>query len=536
MTTARELSLWALWLAPAVAGVFAAKGLLHFFQLGSYQFASYAHTLRRQWRKAWAPGAALSLAALAVTAFIDGVFPKDGLPGVLSRLAGAAAIAAAGWLAGAGAARKKRVIKPFQMTVRVKRLYGVLTALLLLLAAGIRPLVPVMGAGALLPFFLPLWVALAGLAAWPVEKLLGVLYLRDAKAILGRQEGLVRVGITGSYGKTSVKFILKELLSQRFPVLATRKSFNTPMGVTRCIREDLRPEHRVFIAEMGARHRRDIRDLCRLVRPQIGVITSVGPQHLETFRTIENVRETKFDLIRALPEDGFAVFYDDGGICRDLYERSSVPKAIVGSPGSCCWAEDAVLTGEGSRFTLCMDDGTRLPCSVSLPGEHSIRNILLACAAARRLGVTALQMQRGLLAVRPVESRLEPLRKPNGVLVINNGFNASPEGSEQSLKLLQSFPGRKAVVTPGFVELGAMEDEYNRRLGRGIAGCAQEALLVGPRHTRPILEGLREAGFPEERIHVFLSLKEANHWLTAWEQAGDVILYENDLPDHYSES
>lgn len=535
MKTPLELSRLILWFSPVIATLFAATGLLHFFQLGSYQFFTYAQTLRRQWRRVWIPGIALAAVSLAVLCGLEALLPSDGLMEAIARVAGAVTVLGLGWAVGVRALRKKKTIKPFSVTGRIRRLYGAMVIVGLLSGIGLRAVMPGPCLGALYPLLLPVWVALAGLAAWPVERCLAEAYRRDAKRILNSQTRLTRIGITGSYGKTSVKFILQEMLGQRYPVLATRKSFNTPMGVTRCIREDMRPEHRVFIAEMGARHRGDIRDLCRLVEPEIGILTAVGPQHLETFRSMANVRETKYDLIRALPEDGLAVFLDDGGICRELYERTTVPKVLVGSPGGCCWAEDVEVTAEGSHFSLCLDDGTRLACRTSLPGEHSIRNILLACAVARHLKLSPQQIRRGIEAARPVESRLEPLRKPNGVLVLNNGFNSSPESSEQSLKLLKSYPGRKAVVTPGFVELGALESEFNRNLGRRIAACADVALLVGPRHTRPIAEGLREAGFPDDSVHVFLTLAEANQWLVAWEQDGDVILYENDLPDHYSE-
>ena len=136
------------------------------------------------------------------------------------------------------------------------------------------------------PVLLPVWIALCGLLAWPLEQLISELYFRDAQRILKERNDLIRIGITGSWGKTSVKFILGTILEERFHTLVTPASFNTPMGVTKVIRSAIEPGHRVFIAEMGARHVGDIKEMCRLVHPQIGILTSVGPQHLDTFKTI----------------------------------------------------------------------------------------------------------------------------------------------------------------------------------------------------------------------------------------------------------
>ena len=140
-----------------------------------------------------------------------------------------------------------------------------------------------------------------------MERFIYELYFQDARRILKERKDLLVIGITGSYGKTSVKFYLQTLSSQKYCVLFTQSSRNTPMGVARSLRDDLQPGHRIFIAEMGARHRGDISELCRLVKPSIGILTSVGPQHLETFGSLEAIKNTKYDLIRALPKDGLAV-------------------------------------------------------------------------------------------------------------------------------------------------------------------------------------------------------------------------------------
>ena len=522
----------ALWYAPCLAAALAAKGLIHTFQLSSYQFGGYVRSVTRRWQRELLPGVLMAALGFGLTAVAGSLQPRLG-SWVL--VAAALLVVLCGFLLGKAFHAGRTSIKPLRYTPRVKRLFAVLALTMLGLGALLRLWLPVMGLSALMALLLPVWVALAALIAWPVEQLVKTLYQRDAKRKLLQQPGLTRIGITGSFGKTSVKFFLDTLLRQRFSVLATRRSFNTPMGITRVIREDLQPAHRVFIAEMGARHGHDIRALCRFVQPHIGVLTAVGPQHLETFGSIERVRKTKYDLIRALPEDGFAVFCNDQGMVKELWLQTDKRKALVGQPGDDLWAEDVQLNYDGSRFTLCLKDGTRLKCETPVCGEHNIRNILLAAAVARHMGLTDAQLTRGIAQLNPVEARLEATKQADGTVVINNGFNANPESSRASLEMLRGYAGRRIVVTPGFVEMGHLERDYHLQLGHHIAAAADLVLLVGPKRTTPIQQGLLEAGFSADQVHTFGSLKEAQAHLDQIRQAGDVILYENDLPDQYSE-
>ena len=527
-------SIWLtlLWLAPCVAAVPVARGLVHLFQLASYQFEGYLASVTRKWQQAFLPG--LILAAVSfLLCWLGDLIARSGGP--LWLLVAALLTVGAGFVIARFTSSQKKSLKRINYTPRLRRLLLILLLVMLLLGVLLRRLLPVMGVSSLLPLLLPLWVALAALIAWPVEHLIKWLYRRDAQRILFSQPGLIRIGVTGSYGKTSVKFFLETMLRQRYSVLATRGSFNTPMGITRVIRENMEPAHRVFIAEMGARHRRDIKELCRFVKPQIGILTAVGPQHLETFGSLERVRDTKYDLIRSLPSDGYAVFWNDGGIVKGLYEKTDLPKAIVGDKGDDLWAEDLELGYEGSRFTLCMKDGTRLKCETQLCGQHNIDNILLAAAAAKHLKLSDQQLKRSIAMLRPVKARFQPEKLQDGSISINNGFNASPESSRASLALLSNYPGRKIVVTPGFVELGALEKDYHLELGRRLALVADEVLLIGPKRTQPIREGLLSEGFDEAKIQTFKSLKEAQASLQGRIGPGDVVLYENDLPDQYSE-
>ena len=384
---------------------------------------------------------------------------------------------------------------------------------------------------------LPIWVALCGLLAWPIEKAISELYFRDAQRILKERKDLIKIGITGSWGKTSVKFILGTILEEKYHTLVTPSSYNTPMGVTKVIRSSLEPGHRIFISEMGARHVGDIKEMCRLVHPEIGILTSVGPQHLDTFRTVERVAKTKYELIEALPGNGEAFFADDDGICCELFEKTTLSKHLSGLDPEKdeIWAENIHYSPEGSTFTLCR--GTdRKECTTQLLGELNIRNILLSASAALCLGLTMEQTSRGIARILPVEHRLQLIRHPGGLNVIDDAFNSNIRGAKQAFEVLKQFPKKRIIVTPGMVELGEKEAEMNREFGRAMADCCDAAILVGRRRSEAIAAGLRENGYPESSIRIVSSLQEATDLLKEFALPGDTVLFENDLPDNYTES
>ena len=493
--------------------------LLHYFQLESYQLPGYFRSIRRNRQKALIPTAAL--AAVGVLALVLGA------PAVV-RLVLVIGMAALLFMQ----AKKEKLKKPLVITERVKRLMAMhaATAFAAVLVMGlISPVLMYLA-----PAFEALLLALAALCAQPIEKNINRQFVSDAKARLERNPNLIRIGITGSYGKTSTKFLLRDILSVKYSVLATPSSFNTTMGVTRVIREQLMPSHQVFIAEMGARHVGDIRELVDLVHPTIGLLTSVGPQHLDTFGSIERIKNTKYELIDGLPKDGTAIFARDHAICEELYARCPLDAKYM--PGDLMQASDVKAGPWGTRFTLTdSQTGESAQCETRLLGEHSIANLLLCCTAARVLGMSLSEIAMGVARCQPVEHRLQLLDGGAGMTIIDDAFNANPVGAQAALRVLENFPGRRIIITPGMVELGGEEAAFNRKFGEQMARSVDIAILVGKRHTQPIVDGLTEAGFPQENIHVVSSLDESTKVLHAMMKAGDVVLYENDLPDNYSE-
>ncbi|MCS7234104.1 MAG: UDP-N-acetylmuramoyl-tripeptide--D-alanyl-D-alanine ligase [Synergistetes bacterium] len=388
----------------------------------------------------------------------------------------------------------------------------------------------------------PLTIAFINFILLPVEMLVQGYYLASAKRKIRGLKRLITVGITGSYGKTSTKHFMAAILSERYNVLMTPGSYNTLMGVTRVIRESLSEEHDVFVCEMGAKYRRDIRDLARLALPKIGVITSIGPQHLETFKSIDNIIKTKFELVEELPLDGVVVLNGDNEYCFKFGPLFANGRKLLFYgferllPEFYIWAEDIKVTSRGSEFRVRTKDGHDFKCHTILLGRHNISNILAAIAVALELGLTPKEIVRGVRRVEPVPHRLQILRTSSGVTIIDDTFNSNPAGFREALNCLKEMEGgRKVVVTPGMIELGDIEYEENKKLGKLLADVCDYVILVGKRRAKPILDGLSEVNFPGEKIEVVSSLNEAKERLSGMLKAGDIVLFENDLPDNYSE-
>lgn len=508
---------------------------LHMLQLESYQLDGYRRWIAANRERAYVKGFVVSIASLLVMMAMT--FWQDMRHWTYIA---AAATAFVGSVISFALYKRHPAKKKLVLTKRVGRLI----ALHCIVWAVLYLAVDVVGDHVVqvrvLPYAVPAaWVWALAFSAWlaqPMEKAINRHFFRDAQKKLRKNPNLIRIGITGSYGKTSTKFILGTLLKEKYNVLLTPSSFNTPMGITRVVREQLKPEHEVFIAEMGARHKGDIAELVELVHPQYGVLTSVGPQHLETFGSIETVANTKYELIAGLPADGAAFFAADGAICEQLYEKTTLEKTLAGLSEKCpVYAKDIRVSNEGSSFTLVTPKGN-VDCVTPLLGRHNIQNAVLCASVALRLGLTPEQIQAGMNKLEPVEHRLQLIRGAGGVTVIDDAFNANPEGAHAAMEVLSGFTtGRRICVTPGMVELGAQEKELNREFGRQMASACDIAVLVGIKHTQPIYEGLLEKGFEADNVLRVRTLAEASDFIAKTTRPGDVVLFENDLPDNYDE-
>lgn len=450
--------------------------------------------------------------------------------------------------------KKTKAKKPLVYTARAKRVFGLSICLL---AATTTALV--LGAKAdpwriailLFSEIAVINLTVANLLIYPLERTINEAYLLSARRRIKTLQPRV-IGITGSYGKTSTKYILHQILSQKFNTLMTPNSYNTPMGICKVIRGDLTAEHEVFIVEMGAYKRGDIRELCNLAFPQIGILTAVGPQHLERFKSIENIAKGKYELIESLPADGLAVFNCDNEICAGLadkraqtgspvrrYATEASPVASVADTADLI-ATNVRYTDNGLAFTVHANtekfDMMDTEIQTRLLGKHNVSNILAAMTVAMECGMELEEIREAVAKVEPVPHRLQLTTGAGGVTIIDDSFNSNPVGAKAALEALSEIgDGKKVLVTPGMIELGEKEYEENRRLGEAAADVCDLVILVGPIQTKPIHDGLKAAEYPSQQIIVALNLEEVKQHLATHVQAGDVVLFENDLPDNYNE-
>lgn len=497
----------------------AAKGYIHILQLESYQGKMYLKWVVKHplfLLRGFIIGAAFLFAAVffgnSLTAYI--ILAAASVPALLFALLG-----------------KDKSVKPLVYTGRIKRLVALIALIVLSLT------VFALNSGAvwlisLSAFLMPLTVFIAYLITYPIEETVKKWYLNDAKRMLFANESLIRIGITGSYGKTSTKYFLGTILSEKYNTLFTPGSFNTPMGVTKVIREQLKDAHQVFIAEMGARYKGDIAELCALVRPQYGILTSVGEQHLETFGSYENVKKTKGELLASL-KDGCAFINGENADCVEMSKRYQIKEKYLFSFDHSAYisAENITVNEKGSSFMLVSDENS-ITCDTVLLGRHNILNLLGAAACAKRLGLTLTEIAAGISKIQPVEHRLQLI--PGPVTVIDDAYNSNPAGAEAALNVLKEFKTKRIIVTPGMVELGRQEAEFNRAFGKQIANCADTAILVGGSRADAIYDGLIEGGFDRAQIIRAENMQHVIRLLPEHTVPGCVVLFENDLPDNYN--
>lgn len=379
-------------------------------------------------------------------------------------------------------------------------------------------------------------IILAGMVLSPLEKAINRRYYNDAARRLAAMPDLKVVGITGSYGKTSTKHYLERILSEQFETLMTPGSYNTTLGVVRTIREMLKPYHEIFIAEMGAKQPGDIKEICDLVKPSTGIITAVGPQHLESFKTIERVQSTKFELADALPNDGTAIVNNDFEKIaeRDVTNCRCLRYGVQNN--SAVWnATNVKYTSSGTTFTATGPDGWSLEITTRLMGECNVSDLMAAIVTAHTLGVTDDKIASAIASIEPVEHRLSVKKTAGGIIILDDAFNSNPVGSRMALEVLGAMDGgRRIIITPGMIELGDEQFDANKQLGHHIAKHADIAIIVGQYNRDAISEGIKEsASLAEDNVFLVDSFTQAQHKLTTLVAPGDIVLYENDLPDTF---
>ncbi len=519
---------------------------VHMLQLNSYRHERYMKWMRENDNRSLPPSRLLAAGPLAVMMMCGFQYSTMSLA--------AHVVATVLCLIATYKDRPKTAKKPLVYTPRVKRLLatlGGLAIVLLVLAFVLPPVITwaqlslsggtweyatvtvwrTLPAVLLLLVLMPvLFVPFANKINAPIEKHIAKGFTDDAKRILSEMPQLTVIGITGSYGKTSTKNFLTALLSVKYNVLMTPESYNTPMGVVRTVRERLRASHEIFVCEMGAKNRGDIREICEIVHPKHGMITAIGEQHLETFKTIETIADTKFELADALPEEGMAFLNMDNEIiaARDVHGVEVVGYGLL--DGADYRVTDMTVDESGSRFTVQAPNGETCEYVTRLLGAHNIQNLVGCVAIAHKLGISLTDLKAPIRQMKPVAHRLQLL--PNGY--IDDAYNSNPAGFRSALDVLGAMKDvRRVLVTPGMVELGERQEALNEELGAYAASCCDVAVLVGEKQAPPLQKGLLAAGFAEENIFVAMDLHQALSYVQSLPTAKQIVLLENDLPDNF---
>ncbi|HEX6983155.1 MAG TPA: UDP-N-acetylmuramoyl-tripeptide--D-alanyl-D-alanine ligase [Balneolaceae bacterium] len=382
----------------------------------------------------------------------------------------------------------------------------------------------------------PFLIFVAALITKPYENYVHWHFKRLAKKKLARMPNLTVIAITGSYGKTSTKFMIRDLLSERYSVCTTPGSFNTPMGICKVINNDLESFHQVLVLEMGARYKGNIDELCDIAEPDIAVVTNVGVAHIETFGSQYVIAQEKSTLVKRTKPGGRVVLNADDERVDAMSEiHNDVEVIRTGVSRGQIRARNITYNQKGMQFTVVAGDEKKT-FSMKLLGVHNIHNMLLAAGVAKSMGLRLSTIAVAAGRMEPVEHRLE-LKRQGEITVIDDAFNSNPVGAKNAVQTLSEFKtGRRVIITPGMIELGDLQDEKNREFGQQIGSANLDlVILVGQKQTKAIREGIESTGFDMEKVKIVRSLYDANRTMHHFAKEGDVVLYENDLPDSFNE-
>ena len=428
-----------------------------------------------------------------------------------------------------------------KVTARVKRLIFTNVILLLLLCVGlyfVKNINIIYLYLFIYDMLLNFVIMLAVIINKPVEKMVYLSYKTKAVNKLKSMNNLKVIGITGSYGKTSSKNILSDILNVKYNALPSPRNFNTPYGLIITVNNHLDKFDDILIAEMGAYKVGEIKDLCDLVKPKYGILTKIGTAHIEIFGSQENIQKGKFELIESLPHDGIGVLNGDDELQVNYKLKNDCKIVWIGIDNKDVdvRATDIKTSNKGTTFNVIFKgDKKKYEFTTRLLGYNNIYNILASLALSKEFGLSVDQMKKAVLGVKSVEHRLE-LRPAGNITYIDDSYNSNPVGSKMALEVLKDMPGLRIVMTPGMVELGDKSYELNKKFGTYMKDSCDVVILVGEKITKPIKDGLKEVKFNDKNIYVVKSTKEAFALVKSLSNGKEsYCLIENDLPDIYNE-
>lgn len=364
--------------------------------------------------------------------------------------------------------------------------------------------------------------------------------INKAKEKREKFKDLIVIGITGSFGKTSTKEFLAEILSKKYNVLKTPGHWNSEVGISKCILNHLKPEHQIFVVEMGAYNKGGIRLLCDITKPKIGILCGANEQHLATFGTMENLlsAEGGKELVESLPEDGLAIFNGSNPYTFKLYLKTKKPKkvyryqAIADTVEPDIFAKDIVMSKNSIGFRVYIKGETPLDLKINVLGTHNVGNILAAILVAQKLGMNLEEIVKGCEKIGPKKGGMKILKGINETDIIDSTYSANPDGVMAHLDYLRIWPSvaKKIIVTPCLIELGKASKEIHKKIGEKIGKVCDLAIITSRDFFAEIEKAAILAGLSEENILFIENPKEIFERIKIFSGPGDTILLEGRVP------
>ncbi|MFH1233924.1 MAG: Mur ligase family protein [Patescibacteria group bacterium] len=328
-------------------------------------------------------------------------------------------------------------------------------------------------------------------------KLIKIIYLKIARKKLLRQKNLLVIGVTGSYGKTTVKNFLEQILSKKFKVIKTPKNINTEIGIAKFIINNKLSDFDIFIVEMGAYRIGEIKIICDMVQPQIGILTAINEQHLQLFGSIKNTQIAKYELLRSLPKSGLAIVNFDNAYCSEFLTELKCNIKTFGQTKNYnldCLITDIKNSSVGFEFIAIIKNKNGIEnyqIKTNLVGAHNVMNIAPVLLTANYLGLTKQEIIEQSAKLKLPEATLEVVNYGKSI-IINDSYNSNPQGFLAALKVLDEYQGdwKKIVITRGMLELGKRSQYWHEKIGQAIAQVANELIIISPDSVEPFKKGI----------------------------------------------
>lgn len=369
-----------------------------------------------------------------------------------------------------------------------------------------------------------IFILLGNLFLLPFDFLTKQLIIFLAKNKIRDLKKLKIIGIAGSYGKTGMKDILSTLLSEKYSVLKTPESINTPLGISQIILKNLNKEIDFFVVEMGEYYKGDIKNICSIAKPDVGIITGINEAHFERLKSIDVATETIFEIAQFMKPDGVLLLNEKDKIVKNNYKKF-VDKQTVYLYKN----KEKIIFNENLPGYIYKN----IPLKIL--GSFNFDKIDASIFLAKKFGLTKEEIESGLKKIKTPDHRLQPfLNLQNDILIIDDSYNGNPDGVEEAIKTLSLFKNRRKIyVTPGLVETGVKTKELHEKIGKRLNDVVDIVILIKNSVTPHIEAGLKKSGFEEKNIIWFSSMFEVQKNLKDIVRPGDVVLFQNDWPDNY---